>query len=127
LAEIERIMASAPAGLRVHLLFVSPADWEKTDLWRRAAALPGVQVHHDIDGRETRRFGGRTSGLTLLYGPDGTLLFRGGVTGSRGHEGDNDGSQAVRARLNGETAVFAETPVFGCPLFAPETDAPSGP
>ena len=38
-----------------------------------------------------QRFGAETSGQTLLYDRDGRLLFSGGTTGSRGHDGDNAG------------------------------------
>ena len=38
------------------VLFLKPSDvsedWEKTDLWRSAAAIPGVQVMRDDDGVE---------------------------------------------------------------------------
>ena len=56
-----------------------------------------------------------TSGHALLFDRDGRLLFRGGITPARGHEGDNFGASAIAARLAGRPAR-AEAPVFGCPI-----------
>jgi hypothetical protein len=45
------------------------------------------------------------------------LRFRGGITGSRGHEGANTGRDALLACLRGSSEEFHTTPVFGCSLF----------
>jgi hypothetical protein len=52
----------------------------------------------------------------VLYNSDGQLLFSGGITGARGHEGDNAGEDLVIAGLNGQNVGFQHTPVFGCSL-----------
>ena len=62
-----------------------------------------------------------TSGHALLFDRDGHLLFSGGITPARGHEGDNFGASAIAARLAGRPAP-AETPVFGCPIAGPDPD-----
>lgn len=90
----------------------------QSDLWRTAAAIPGVTLMHDDDGREARRFGSATSGQTLLYDGDGVLRFSGGITGSRAHAGDNAGRRSLVALLSGGQPDRAATGVFGCPLFA---------
>ena len=54
----------------------------------------------DDDGAEARRFGAETSGQTLLYDEHGALLFSGGITGARGHAGDNAGRASLVALLN---------------------------
>ena len=41
----------------------------------------------------------RRPGQTLLYDAGGTLIFSGGITGSRGHAGDNAGEAALVALL----------------------------
>jgi hypothetical protein len=92
--------------------------WEQTDLWRAAAALPGVTVLRDDEGIEARRFGVETSGQTLLYDRRGTLVFSGGITGSRGHAGDNAGEAALIDRLVRSTADHGSSNVFGCPLLS---------
>jgi hypothetical protein len=91
--------------------------WEQTDLWRTAAALPGVTVVRDVDGRAAREFGAATSGQTLLYDTDGVLLFSGGITAARAHAGDSLGRQSLVALLNREPAQRSGTSVFGCKLF----------
>ena len=88
-----------------------------TDLWRRAAAIKGVTVVQDSEGVEAERFHAATSGYTLLYGSDGRLLFSGGITGARGHAGDNAGRSAIAALLTAEGAPTGTTPVFGCSLL----------
>jgi hypothetical protein len=77
-------------------------------------------VIDDPDGAETRRFGAATSGETLLYSPAGKLLFRGGITASRGHSGDNYGRDAIVALVNKPSRRFSNTPVFGCSLLSKE-------
>lgn len=95
-----------------------PEGWERTGLWSSAAAISGVMVRADIDGEAARRFGAATSGQALLYAIDGRLLFSGGITESRGHEGDNAGRSAIAALVLGaKTATPAASPVYGCPLF----------
>jgi hypothetical protein len=121
--ELAEVLARAPKHPKTYVLFLRPSvfdpGWEKTDLWRSAATLPNVTVLRDDDGVEARRFGGETSGQTLLYDSRGTLIFSGGITGSRGHTGDNAGETALVALLTGGQADRSGTSVFGCPLFAP--------
>jgi hypothetical protein len=56
----------------------------------------------------------------MLYDGNGRLLFSGGITGARGHSGDNAGRSTVLSLLSRDTVDRAETPVFGCSLFDPE-------
>ena len=72
----------------------------------------------DDDGAEARRFGVETSGQTLLYDARGALIFSGGITGSRGHAGENAGAAALAALLTRGAAAQRGADVFGCPLFA---------
>ena len=119
--ELDRLMAQAQGRVIAHVLLVKPegayGDWEKTDLLQSAASIPGVDVVVDDGGVEARRFHALTSGQTVLYGADGRLLFSGGITGSRGHSGDNAGRSAIVSLLNTGEAERAEAFVFGCPLF----------
>jgi hypothetical protein len=125
-AELSRLLVSGRDRVNAHVLFIKPTgagpEWVETDLWEAAAAIPGVRVTADEGGREAARFGAGTSGLTLLYGASGRLLFSGGVTSARGHEGDNAGRDALASLLAGDAHVGAETPVFGCQLFDPECE-----
>ncbi len=125
--ELARLMATCDGKLTATVLMLrpegAPAGWERTDLWRSAAAIPNVLVMADEAGTERRRYGAATSGQTFLYAPDGRLLFAGGITASRGHSGDNAGRSAivslVRAPSDGPRSQPIRTPVYGCPLLGP--------
>lgn len=121
LGELDSLMARCRGQFNAHVVFVKPAGLgeyqAKSDLWRRASAIPGVTVHSDSSGSETRLFHPETSGQTVLYDRDGRLLFQGGITISRGHAGDNPGRSALVALLNHQLVNEVETPVFGCSLF----------
>jgi hypothetical protein len=121
--ELAQIMTEAQGKIAAYVLFATPKDaspdWEQTSLRNNAAAIPGVTVVTDIDGEEAAKFGGETSGHSLLFSPDGTLLFSGGITGSRGHAGDNAGESAIVSLALGSTPVRTRTLVFGCPLHDP--------
>jgi hypothetical protein len=121
MAELAEILARAELRPKTYVLFLRPAGfadgWEKTDLWQRAAALPGATLVRDDDGVEARRFGAETSGQTLLYDSRGTLIFSGGITGARGQVGDNAGQAALIDLLSRSGRDHSGTSVFGCPLF----------
>jgi len=122
LDELARLLVQERGLGRTHLVFINPtgksAAWAQTDLWRQAARVPGLVVHLDQDGVEAQRFGVATSGQTLLYAASGALVFRGGITISRGYSGDNPGRTAVLDLLAHKVSPVVKTPTFGCPLFA---------
>jgi hypothetical protein len=120
LEELEKLMAHSLGSLTVTVAFFAPEDatpdWTATDLWRQAARIPGVETVVDRSGVEAERFGALTSGDTFLYDARGSLVFRGGMTASRGHSGDNVGRSAIEAFvLHGKSDV-GRTQVFGCPI-----------
>jgi hypothetical protein len=119
--ELARIVACCSQGMEATVLFYAPSSmpsgWTKTDLRDSAAAIPGVRVLEDLDGNWARRFGVHTSGQTLLYDMNRRLVFKGGITASRGHSGDNDGRDGITRLLRGEIPLSLGTPVFGCALF----------
>lgn len=121
ISELNRLMARCAGKLTAHVFFLHPdgmpQDWTKGGLWQSAAAIPGVQVHADMDGQEARRFGAECSGQVVLYDAHGALVFRGGITMARGHEGDNAGENVIITVVNGGKASLHETPVFGCGLL----------
>jgi hypothetical protein len=138
--ELDGLLAQCNGGLRVHVVFYTDTalgeGWERTDLWRHAAAIPGVEVHADPGGALALRFGARTSGECLVYGTDGKRVFAGGITGARGHAGDNEGARAIVSIARG-TAHVETTEVFGCslqgasapasaPIAEPTPEAPRG-
>lgn len=124
IAELARLTAQCEGRARVVVSFFRPygagKEWSVTDLWRSASSLPGATVAWDEDGVEARRFHSETSGQVLLYDTRGRLVFEGGITSSRGHEGDNAGRSALVAILNGNERDSPRTPVFGCSISDPE-------
>ena len=120
IGELARIMAIYRGRVSATVFFYAPStkapDWDRTDLWRDAAAIPGVCAADDRDGAAARLFGAFTSGETLLFGTDGRLAFHGGITPARGHDGDSSGRDAILSLLAGSRAVRASAPVFGCSI-----------
>lgn len=127
LGELARLMAQCQGRLTAYVILPIPAgaagDWEQTDLWRSARIIPGVTALCDPGSVQARSFGVETSGHTLLYDTRGRLIFSGGITESRGHEGDNAGHSAIVDLLVQGSADISASPVFGCPLFAAESAA----
>lgn len=126
--ELSVLMARASGRLAARVLFVQPpgatADWVHTDLWQAATEVPGAVVSVDADGKESAALGATTSGTVLLYGRDGQILFHGGITDGRGHEGDNPGLLAILSLLRCNDPVLHSTPVYGCPLTSTSCPAP---
>jgi hypothetical protein len=92
------------------------ADVKQSGLWKAAAAIPGVQAIDDRAREAVQVFGAETSGQVLVYSPEGKLVFQGGITDGRGHEGDNDGLNALETYLLTGKVVCDRTPVYGCSL-----------
>ncbi|WP_145251176.1 thioredoxin domain-containing protein [Aeoliella mucimassa] len=123
--QLERTLTGAGLsnGAQPKLIVVAtvPEDadraWRATDVITRSARLPFAEVHWDTSGKESSRFGATTSGTLMLFQPDGALCFAGGVTSSRGHEGDNQGSRNLLVALRQEQSLaISHQPVFGCKL-----------
>jgi hypothetical protein len=122
LEELASIRTKTGGRLAVRILFFKPEgfsdDWTNTDLWTNAASLPGVQIARDAAGAEASRFGAATSGQVFVYEPDGKLVFSGGITGARGHAGENDGRFGVIEHVTAGSSQISQTPVYGCPLLS---------
>jgi hypothetical protein len=131
IAELAEVIAHAPSGVNATVLFVKPsgagADWDDTDLRRSVAAIPGVTVLTDANGIEAALFGAETSGHTLVFDGDGTLVFSGGITATRGHVGSNAGENAVLATLRRQVPDRGRTAVFGCSLMKRDPGAEEKP
>ncbi len=123
IAEFESLVAKATGAFEPVVVFFRPAcgagDWSESSLVKATRRIPRVRIAFDDDGMAARLFGAETSGHTLVYSAEGKLLFSGGITGSRGHIGDNAGSAAVLALLTkpSRTAPPQTARVFGCELF----------
>ena len=132
--ELERVMAHAGKRADALVVFVGPREVAATDvldLRATARAIDGVRVIEDE--AEARLFAAATSGQVLLYDEGGTLVFQGGLTSARGHEGESVGGAVVRRHVSGgrdeapgrdSGADLLTTDVFGCALLAPAASAP---
>jgi CBS domain-containing protein len=125
-SELARLMAGVPAPPTVYAVFIdfsgrpeSESRVTRTPLWERAAAIPGVVPVVDRNGAIAKSFSAETSGDVIAYSATGRLLFQGGLTPARGHEGDSFGRQRLLAVLRGDDPDAETSPVFGCPLNDP--------
>jgi hypothetical protein len=129
LTELQQLNPTAPSIVFVAVRPQTNSGWQGNSLMRKISELPGARLIWDEGGIEAKRFGVATSGTVLLYDSTGILLFHGGVTSSRGHEGDNYGLGELRRVLNTHLANNANqstggtNPVFGCGLGSPDGDA----
>ena len=134
--ELMSLMANVTDELEIKVFMYRPKEreskWSKTDLWYSAASIPGAIVFDDLNGVESKRFGTWTSGHVLLYNAQERLMFSGGLTGRRGHEGNNLGRQSIVKLLKDAASpqpyvsngVYAQatvlpltTPVLGCQIY----------
>lgn len=116
--ELERIVShSPPAAVRIVFRDDPEGDVTSAETWSMAARIPNALRVRDPGGGEARRFGAATSGLVMLFGADGSLRFRGGVTRSRGHEGESVGGVALGRALRGDRGAARWARVFGCGLM----------
>lgn len=122
LGELRAALTSRPDA-QVRLLVYTPtnptANWSTAAAAALRDALPNAQVVADPDGTMAWALGARTSGHVFVY-DRGHLRFSGGVTGGRGHHGDNAGRRSLARVLENPEAESATPAVFGCPLRADE-------
>ena len=124
LSELERLLAKAKGQLHCKIYAYCPADFsdgERTHfldtlLIHQARSLPNTELIIDQESDYAMEMGIATSGGCVLYDQSGGVRFRGGITPSRGHEGDNLGSRTILALLRGEESEIDATPVYGCLL-----------
>jgi hypothetical protein len=112
-------MARTSGRLAARVLFVVPPGLDDrapdSELRNRVAALPDVESSDDEGGLEAARFAAQTSGQAVVYDVSGERAFQGGITASRGHEGDNAGRSAIEAFVADDDSPH-RTPVYGCAL-----------
>jgi len=122
LAELSRAVVGSNSRTTIYVIFYEPGKrpegWGQSDLLKQASRIPGVNVILDRDNAEALLFHVDTSGHTLFYDSEGHLLFSGGITYLRGHEGDNAGRDAVASLVGGGNTAQTRWPVFGCSLIS---------
>jgi hypothetical protein len=130
-AELSSIAGDCGDRVSIHAVLLQPDDgresWGESELGADLAVLPRLRIWPDLGGAEARRFGVSTSGHVLLYDAGGHLIYSGGITPARGHQGANDGRDAVLAGILGTGAGIPKSPVFGCALESPRRSSSQGP
>jgi len=123
LVELGKLVTQCRNPVSLRIVMIRPnefqAGWQHTDLDTLAEKIPGAIVLTDPDGCESKRFGVTTSGETLLYSAKGELMFQGGLTASRGHEGTSAGHVALKDFIDAAGSPTCHTSVFGCALSNP--------
>jgi hypothetical protein len=120
LRELSRLMADTNGRMAITIIFAVPEGLDRsfadTDLKAFAEQLPGAKVIVDDNEAITRKYGAETSGFVVLYDSEGKLRFHGGITSSRGHEGDSAGKDAIYKIVMEKPNYLDNAPVYGCPL-----------
>ena len=121
LGELAILMTRCAGNVDSKVYFFVPRgagdEWRETDNWRSAGAIPSVDTVADEGGIQASRLGAKTSGVVFLYAPDGSLMFRGGITEGRGHSGDNPGRDAIIELIQTGHSSIDHAPVYGCSLI----------
>ncbi|MBX9690309.1 MAG: hypothetical protein K2X27_26585 [Candidatus Obscuribacterales bacterium] len=120
LNELSKITARSK-NLNTVICFYKPSgvdrNWLHGRVWDSAASIPEVKKVQDENGVEARVFRSSVSGQVVLYSPSGHLMFSGGVTAGRAHEGDNLGADRILSVVNNQSGRQSSTSVFGCSLI----------
>ena len=126
--ELDRLLTHLPGDVNCRVVISQPPGCDEsflqTSLTSTVGRLSRAEVIVDRDQIEAKRFGVSTSGQVLLYDRDARLTFAGGITASRGHEGDNRGTAAIREifRAAQSPACCQGNAVYGCDLFGAADD-----
>jgi hypothetical protein len=107
-----------PGRAKVYVVFADVPGIDNK-LLSTAKRIPDTEIYLDRNQLECKRFQVYTSGTAVLYSTSGVEIFRGGLTGSRGHEGPSSGLDAIEDYLKSGVKPIREAPVFGCALFTP--------
>lgn len=118
--ELERLMVNFRGRIDVRIVFSGPLTDEATlaqsSVWQKSRQLKGADVFVDRDEREAKLFGAMTSGQTYLFDSNGKRVFAGGITPSRGHQGDSEGRLAILHWLETNHILLATSKSYGCSL-----------
>lgn len=123
LAELSKLMSKIQGKANVNVIFTHPIgksiEWVKSDLWEKANEISGVNIYIDSQNKFISIFKPKTSGQTYLYSniDNRPLIYSGGITSSRGHEGDNTGSDSIANWIYKKKKFKSKFSVFGCSLF----------
>jgi hypothetical protein len=86
---------------------------------RLAKTLKTASLIYCGEQEAVQKYHAHTSGQCFIYNRTGNLVFSGGLTSTRGGEGDSAGLNALRLTLQGKECP-SMAPVFGCALETPQ-------
>lgn len=122
LDELDAVLAT-DATMTVRILVFEPSvrqpGWDASARDLLFGGWPNGTVVIDKDGKLAAKLGATTSGHISLFQCNGDLSFAGGITGSRGHRGDNQNRRALQQALSSPADEPCRTLVYGCPLQSP--------
>jgi hypothetical protein len=118
-AELLKIYSHVPDKTKITALVFKPGS--EPDSWIECVSLSTLQKMNativvDTDGGRAAALGLNTSGQIQIYSPQGKLLYNGGITGARGHAGDNIGESRALALIREEIQSAESAPTFGCSI-----------
>ncbi len=119
LAELARFL-SRNNNISTRVYFIVPhsyESWKDSETVKSASRIPGVEVTVDYDGVIAKSYQAAASGECFLLDRKSSVLFHGGITGSRGHEGGNAGLDQISAIVRSNSRLTANNAVYGCALF----------
>jgi hypothetical protein len=119
-----RLEKEGNTKVKIKIVFFKPGgdikEWKKSSLWAHANKLKNVDIIIDQEGKLIKHYQAETSGETMLFDADGNCLFDGGITISRGHEGDAPGKEYIYRLVSNKRINELKSPIFGCPIFGSE-------
>ncbi len=133
-AELDAVLRGVEAPVSASMVLMQPPEGDVDPAWSGNALVAGfsegvgLAMVKDADGALARRFDVAASGTVLVYGPDGALRYRGGVTASRSHAGPGPGVDALQLALSDKPVLApGGQMVFGCPLRGSESTGAMSP
>ena len=120
LTELSESLARLSHDVSVTIVFVSRGlnqeDVTSSSTFRMAGMLPGAKVVIDSGAEEASRFGATTSGEAFAFDPSGHMIYHGGLTPGRGHQGDAAGQTQLEQIIAAGGSRFCTAPIYGCQL-----------
>jgi hypothetical protein len=116
--ELQKVLTRCRKKLAIKIVFVRynlKSHFIASQLEQLASTIPEAKIEF-VDPAEARAFGATTSGFVALFDRSGSLLYHGGITSGRGHEGDNVAEDTLVSSINCGIGTRRELPTYGCSL-----------
>lgn len=124
LRNLQRINSSLVSERKIYAFAFHPQDepvtWIESPTTKLLRGIPNITIIPDREAIACQAFGLSTSGHMLVYDEAQRLIFSGGITPGRGHEGDCQSSFDLRQKINGEKSTLNYWPVYGCSIVESE-------